>query len=1169
MKRSLAMAGLLLGTMLAGAGLDKGGVTFDFRKISAGLFKPAQAVAQADNLVTNADGKAALNPKDNLRWQGNYCYLHTREIADKDPRRAQVRKMVKWTIEDGVFKVVKPAQLNDILPVKVVKSTSGGWRKAVNLPDDKGGRYILTFQYRATVKGAGGCCLIVSGYTERAGKWWKAKEKLFKIYSLRPSSEWQNYRNEILIPPGLKSLQIVWRIDGVGSLDFRTPALVAASGKGTAEKLNLRLSPMASLDQTFALAQGIPGTMVFVWKRNGAPAEAKLVKPELVAVLPKEITYYESAGLKLLSKKEVTGGIEYRIDLRGRRERPALMESYDFYLRHSLLISTQAAPGAKLADGSAWVEENGVRLSNVEKVKFKVIPAFKAAKAQYYMPGIYMGGIYCNYTGDNMAVCAQMYDAAGVRWIVGGQNSAFPAWRKAGVKYITPELFFIANGFRVGIPKGRPEADKYRAIGTHNLAEFERSTCPAAVYEKRPFYMNSTVPYINKSLAGADGLWANWEPYGYAGRGCFCDTCRKKFAKFVGVSEEQMKKEWPQELAMGRKYYKQAVRFRSLEHAKLMHTVNEAVTAATGGEKSLGFIPGVQVDNMSSTWRQNGFDKETHPIDYAGKFRWIDPWGPYAFWNSFTPFVYSKSFNLRTFVKARDVREAVNKDYAPNPPKLLAFPHGLQGSDWVTQPESMAIELLGFMFNGWEASTVYAFPKGYDARYWKAFADASDIAARYDKYVFTGKRIDGRVTLTPLQPYAADTAILEGLLGTHKTWSMLQHTAYQLKDTVIVAAFNFWRDGEVFFKCQVKGLEPKVRYTVKHHAAATGSTRFVRKDGSSFTGADLEKGVMLHAGAVRCVVYEIAPEKLADKKIYALDAAAMAKFREEARPALLKAKAADEQYEKLYGIKESKLEDIANAGIVCKADPKANTLTFTSGKNTAVMNVPTFLIKDWTTAAGAVITGNRQSGVGAVAFWLPSCQIRSGFAVTAQKKIPGGLEITGEKRMLDRDNPSLAGLTIRQTFKITDNLKKIAVNTVLVNESDRNLTFGVRYNLIPAPPGTKGGFTQVTVNGKLTDFKRDFSRKIFSTGTDKQYETAVRKLFSVKSETSKIDAGPVYFRKPGLTVKLLLEPKAAFAGAAVWDSGRQAAGTFEPCFKFLDLGPGGKSFAFSSVMSIE
>ena len=307
-------------------------------------------------------------------------------------------------------------------------------------------------------------------------------------------------------------------------------------------------------------------------------------------------------------------------------------------------------------------------------------------------------------------VIAALYIAfclfAGIRWIIGGDKKAYPAWRKAGIDTITPELYFIANGFRIGPPQGRPEADKYRYIGDTYKHEMERSSCPAAVYERRPFFMTKTVPYIQRELAGANGLWANWEPYYYAGRGCFCDTCRKNFAKFVNVPEEQMKKEWPQELAVGRKYHKQAVRFRSLEHAKLMHTLNEVITAATGGKgKSLGFIPGIQVDNMSSTWRQNGFDRETHPSDYAGKFDWIDPWGPYAFWHAHTPFVYNKTYNLRTFLKAKDVRAAVKKDYKKHI-RLLAFPHGMQLQDWVTQPESIAIELLSFMFNGWEASTV-------------------------------------------------------------------------------------------------------------------------------------------------------------------------------------------------------------------------------------------------------------------------------------------------------------------------------------------------------------------------------------------------------------------------------------------------------------------------------
>ena len=125
-KKSLLAAAFLSTAALFGAALDKGGVTFDFKKSSAELFKPAAPVAQADNLISNADGTFKESPKDPLRWQGNYCYLHTKEISDKDPRRTQVRKMVKWTIKDGVFTVIKPEGLNKILPLTILKNTSGG-----------------------------------------------------------------------------------------------------------------------------------------------------------------------------------------------------------------------------------------------------------------------------------------------------------------------------------------------------------------------------------------------------------------------------------------------------------------------------------------------------------------------------------------------------------------------------------------------------------------------------------------------------------------------------------------------------------------------------------------------------------------------------------------------------------------------------------------------------------------------------------------------------------------------------------------------------------------------------------------------------------------------------------------------------------------------------------
>lgn len=1158
---SIAAAAILQGAPV----LDRGGVTFDFKKISGKLFKPAAAVALSENLVTNPDGSAPEKPKDPLRWQPNYCYLHTNAIPAKDPRRARARKTVKWELKNGEFSIIKPDELKEFLPPDVLRSTSGGWRKVIDLPHNKGGLYTITFQYKGKLTSPGGAYLIIMGNTQKGGSWWKGKSPYFNVFRISLASEYQNYKNELLLPAGINSIELVHRIDGAGLLTFRNVAVTAKKKAPGAEKVTLQLSPMGRLDHTFALAQNLPGTITYVWKRNCAPADLKLKKPQLVMLLPREISLLDVATLKYLGKKESAAGVEHRVDLTPWRRRPEVMSSFDGYLRMGILLSTKAAPGSKLAQGKAWVEDGGKRVSNIINVNYKIIPEFKAAKPEFFMPGFYTGGIYNNFkTPQSLELCAKMYDAAGVRWIIDGGKAAYPIWRKKGIRYITPELYFIANGFRVGPPEGRPEADKYRYLGDQNKSEMERSTCPAAVYEKRPFFLKSTVPYIRKNLAGADGLWANWEPYYYAGRGCFCDTCCKKFAKFVNVPLEQMKKEWPQELARNRKYHDQAVKFRSLEHAKLMNTLNEVITAATGGKgKSLGFIPGVQVDNMSSTWRKNGFDKETHPIDYAGNFDWIDPWGPYAYWYSHNPFVYNKGFNLRTYLKARDVRAAVNKDYK-KAPKLLAFPHGMQGNDWVTQPESLTIELLSFMFNGWEGATVYAYPKGYDARYWKAFADAADIAAKYDKYVFKGKKADNRISISPIAPYAAPTAVVEPLLGTYTTQNMLQYNAYELGNTLVAAVFNFWRDGEVFFTFKVKGAAPERRYTVKK-----GNFRFTNEKGNAFTGRELAKGIMLHAGAVRCAVYEIAPETAADRKLASFTAAAVKKAQKEALPRLRKAKAEDEKYEKINGLKEFKLADISNAGIICKADNKGKRLLFSAGKNSAEFFAGASCVGNWSVNGKKVIHGGAVSGVGAVALWSPSLQLARNFTVISQKKIKGGIEVVTERRLLDRDDPAVSGAIIRQTLRFTDGLTKISVDSSFINDAERTLSFGIRYNIMPAFPGLDKGFTRISSKGKSVEFKRDMCRRLFTTGIDKFYEKTVRKLFGITMPDQAIDAKGFSFIAPGAKATLSVKPESALAGVAVWDAGNQTAGTFEPCFKYMELGPGGKSFNFSAVMKVE
>ena len=68
--------------------------------------------------------------------------------------------------------------------------------------------------------------------------------------------------------------------------------------------------------------------------------------------------------------------------------------------------------------------------------------------------------------------------------------------------------------------------------------------------------------------------------------------------------------------------------------------------------------------------------------------------------------------------------------------------------------------------------------------------------------------------------------------------------------------------------------------------------------------------------------------------------------------------------------------------------------------------------------------------------------------------------------------------------------------------------------------------------------------------------------------TQTVDAKEFTFAAPGCKAVLTVKPESALAGVAVWDAGNQTAGTFEPCFKYIELGPGGKSFNFSALMSV-
>ena len=514
-----------------------------------------------------------------------------------------------------------------------------------------------------------------------------------------------------------------------------------------------------------------------------------------------------------------------------------------------------------------------------------------------------------------------------------------------------------------------------------------------------------------------------------------------------------------------------------------------------------------------------------------------------------------------------DVREQVNRDYPEGKrPKLRSFPHGLQLCDWVIQPENLELGMDAFFFNGFESTIVYAFPKGYDNRYWNAFARAVDTAGKYESYVIDGKRIDGDVQLIPVPEYAAPSGTVADAIPRYKNEPMLQVAAYRLGDKRIAAVFNFWEKGEAFFTFRLAGLDPEKSYTV-----TCGDDQFVPAAGRSvYTGAELAKGIPLHAGAARCAVYEILPagKALTGKTLWSAEK--LDQLYRSRRPELAKEAEADRKFEELNNPKDIALEDMSSAGIECKVNAEKQTMTFAAKQNSIVLSTKEMSILEWTVKGRKLIQGNPVSGFGTAVFWEPSWQPQGAYRVLKQEKIKDGFRIVGEMYVTSNAQPLLEALKVRQTFEITDSCRKIALNTTLENastaEAPRIHRFGLRYHCFPVAPALKSGSAEMTRNGEKVPYVRDYRQALFSTG-DKVFEDTVGKTFSVKKPLVKITEADVVFRAPEVpALSLALSPEKEFAGFALWDSPKQFCSTFEPCFKQITLKPEEKiSYGITAV----
>ena len=762
-----------------GAGRDSGGLSFDFRALSAARF--GSAFGSAGDIAAGAKARKAYGFVYNSAWTDSSAGVPAADVVKCTDWREMPNGEFVVSISPDILKACRG-------DADIAAYAMASWETRLCAPDS--GVYRLAFDYKMnhSIGSSGRCVLRANGRFEVNA----ALENC--------DSEWKPFVSLFTLKPGCTNIQVNINFSGAGSLRYRNLSIVPES---CATPVVLTTCAHGQVDKSFAVGAGQVGCITYMWKRRYGDPGYEAGRFTFRMSLPKGFDFVAATWAKkgeAVIKRRADGRSIVSLPAKG-RESPTYSYRDSNWTRFGVLV--RAAEDAEPGIGAFEALYDGKVVSNIETTRWFTIPPVRvSAKPKRYRNGFFPGSGYGVYDDAEASYAyAKMASDAGADWWIPSvppKPSLVEIYRRAGISVITPQTGGIREGYVINggsylpLESGRPAEDRYVARTAKSDPTIAQSCCPFSVIEERPYFLTNTMARVRRALAGVDGIWANWEPYVYVNEGCMCDRCRRAFAEFVGVPEAEMTRDaWWKEARSGGRYAAENRRFRSLTHARLVRTVDRHIRLMTGGERSFGLIPGIAWCEMSSYWRPNDYPVETKAIDYAGDLKWIDPWGPYPFWNLDTIFAQKEGFNVVYWFAAKDVREQVNKDYpAGRRPKLMSFPQGAMSCEWITEPEWLGLGLDSFFFNGWEASVVYFFPKGYDARYWRAFAEATSRAAKYEDFVFDGRRCDGEVSVvTPGFDQRFPGAVSQYLSA--RDVSLVQHAAYEKDGWLVVAVLNF------------------------------------------------------------------------------------------------------------------------------------------------------------------------------------------------------------------------------------------------------------------------------------------------------------------------------------------------------------------------------------------
>ena len=675
---------------------------------------------------------------------------------------------------------------------------------------------------------------------------------------IAPSQRWRRRELPFVAPRNTRRLDVRIAFAGCGEAWFDDVAL-----QRTAEQTRgptVRLMPWALLDNLYCLSSGDADVMVFGFRNESStPVE----HPHLLLQLPPGIDVIDlDQAATIVSRTLVQAQgrqvQQYRVDIKAWKSRirgAGFRYPYNMWEGLALLLRTSQPAAEAWHKCGYWLEDGEYR-TEPRTFHLQIVPAIPATAApKLFRSGAHLFLMHRFSTPEGIKAFASLYDKVGFNAVHVPPSELSAEFGRLGIERYTQPF---SNGYTMGDRAAgkKPDTAVFRLASGEPIWE---AICPVEVYTRGPYFRscieNDTLRRLLVTERQAEQVMANWEPFMYCGKGCFCERCRKEFESYSKLPRAEMDRAWPTSvLAEHRETW---ITFRAWQHGKLMTTLEQTVNAV-GKEAGLDshFIPEIHHRLLTDAWDKHEQDREYAAVDYLGKLPVLEPWAPYNWFVFGTgPYEPIRGQHLSCHATARSVQAFLaTRLPEPNRPRLIAFPYGTY--EGATQPEAIVFEILTYFLNGYHGAFVYLFPGGYDARYWRALPPANRLLARFEPFVYKGKRIETHKAepVTPLPK--PDPRVLSASYGvdplTAKRWqdlALLQSWEFERAGARLIAVGNFWEQAECFFRLALQGLDSARRYVL--HEPNAGRCYASRAGDTTFTAQELTDGVLLHVGAMR------------------------------------------------------------------------------------------------------------------------------------------------------------------------------------------------------------------------------------------------------------------------------------------------------------------------------